>query len=67
MFQKWKREGGIEKVEIEEKEKGKGHFLRHHAVTKMESLTTIIRPVTDASAKDRNVNSLTTCTYRKST
>ncbi|XP_059049504.1 uncharacterized protein LOC131844595 [Achroia grisella] len=57
IFRDWEKEGIIEKLEDEEKE---GHYLPHHAVIKLGSTTTI-RPVFDASSKDRNGLSLNMC------
>ncbi|XP_050500156.1 uncharacterized protein LOC126880374 [Diabrotica virgifera virgifera] len=57
IFQDWENTGIIEEVE-EEPLKKNTHYLAHHAVVKESSLTTKIRPVFDASAKDGNGNSL---------
>ncbi|XP_050508060.1 uncharacterized protein LOC126885522 [Diabrotica virgifera virgifera] len=53
IFQDWENTGIIEEVEEEPLEKNT-HYLAHHAVVKESSLTTKIRPVFDASAKDGN-------------
>lgn len=59
VFQEWQREGIIEMAQ--NNETNEGHYLPHHAVIKLESTTTKIRPVFDASCKDRNKNSLNAC------
>ncbi|XP_073962937.1 uncharacterized protein [Choristoneura fumiferana] len=55
VFEDWLKEGVIEEVNDTARPK---HYLSHHAVIKSSSLTTRVRPVFDASARDRNGNSL---------
>ncbi|XP_045451223.1 uncharacterized protein LOC123660165 [Melitaea cinxia] len=57
----WERSGIIEEVPVEEKNKEGVHYLPHRAVMKESSLTTKLRPVYDASAKDSNGMSLNSC------
>ncbi|CAH2091751.1 unnamed protein product [Euphydryas editha] len=57
----WERSGIIEEVPVEENNKEGVHYLPHRAVTKESSLTTKLRPVYDASAKDSNGMSLNSC------
>ncbi|XP_035224792.1 uncharacterized protein LOC118197394 [Stegodyphus dumicola] len=58
IFNEWAEEGIIESVE--DKKTENCHYLPHRAVIK-ESSTTKIRPVFDASAKERNGVSLNDC------
>ncbi|GFQ79453.1 DUF1758 domain-containing protein [Trichonephila clavata] len=60
IFKEWVSEKIIESVEPEELAREKGHFLPHRPVFKKNS-TTRIRPVFDASAKERNSGSLNDC------
>ncbi|GFQ98822.1 integrase catalytic domain-containing protein [Trichonephila clavata] len=60
IFKEWVSEKIIESVEPEELAREKGHFLPHRPVFK-ENSTTRIRPVFDASAKERNLGSLNDC------
>ncbi len=60
IFEAWEAEGIIEEVPEEEKENGK-YYLPHRAVVKMESSTTPIRPVFDASSKTYGSPSLNDC------
>ncbi|GFQ84961.1 uncharacterized protein TNCT_99141 [Trichonephila clavata] len=60
IFKEWVSEKIIESVEPEELAREKGHFLPHRPVFK-ENSTTRIRPVFDASAKERNSGSLNDC------
>ncbi|XP_047988456.1 uncharacterized protein LOC125228052 [Leguminivora glycinivorella] len=55
VFEDWLNDGIIEEVDDASKPK---HYLCHHAVIKNTSLTTRVRPVFDASARDYNGNSL---------
>ncbi|XP_061708236.1 uncharacterized protein LOC133518592 [Cydia pomonella] len=55
VFEDWLKEGIIEEVGDTSKPK---HYLCHHAVIKNTNLTTRVRPVFDASARDYNGNSL---------
>lgn len=54
VFKEWLDLGIIERVEDD----NTGHYLPHHAVIKESSLTTRVRPVFDASARDVNGSSL---------
>ncbi|XP_015914024.2 uncharacterized protein [Parasteatoda tepidariorum] len=60
VFRDWVAEKIIEPVDSEELTKDKGHYLPHRPVFK-ENSTTKIRPVFDASAKERNSVSLNDC------
>ncbi|GFQ98486.1 integrase catalytic domain-containing protein [Trichonephila clavata] len=60
IFKEWVSEKIIESVAPEELAREKGHFLPHRPVFK-ENSTTRIRPVFDASAKERNSGSLNDC------
>ncbi|UYV68131.1 hypothetical protein LAZ67_5003135 [Cordylochernes scorpioides] len=60
VFQEWLAEGVIEKVSPEYLSR-KCHYLPHHPVFKAESNTTKIRPVLDASCKDKGNLSLNDC------
>lgn len=53
-FKEWLQSGIIEQVVGDDD----GHYLSHHAVIKEASLTTRVRPVFDASAKDNSGRSL---------
>ncbi|XP_059060728.1 uncharacterized protein LOC131853727 [Achroia grisella] len=48
-------------IEVAPNQDVKGHYMPHHAVIKESSLTTKIRPVFDASAKDKCGISLNSC------
>ncbi|XP_073960777.1 uncharacterized protein [Choristoneura fumiferana] len=52
----WEQAGIIEEVPEAERDTERAHYLPHRAVTKEASLTTKLRPVYDASAKDKKVN-----------
>ncbi|GFY22733.1 integrase catalytic domain-containing protein [Trichonephila clavipes] len=56
IFKEWVSEKIIEPVEPEEPAREKGHFLPHRPIFN-ENSTTRIRPVFDASAKERNSGS----------
>ncbi|UYV60621.1 hypothetical protein LAZ67_1001682 [Cordylochernes scorpioides] len=60
VFQEWLAEGVIEKVSPEDLNR-KCHFLPHDPVVKANSNTTKIRPVFDASCKDKGNLSLNDC------
>lgn len=60
VFKSWLDEGIIEVVSESELE-NVGHYIPHHAVLKLESKTTPIRPVFDASCKVGRVPSLNEC------
>ncbi|UYV70147.1 hypothetical protein LAZ67_7001968, partial [Cordylochernes scorpioides] len=60
VFQEWLAEGVIEKVSPEDLNR-KCHYLPHHPVVKADSNTTKIRPVFDASCKDKGNLSLNDC------
>lgn len=60
IFDKWETDGIIEKVPASELE-NRSHYLPHKAVLKPNSLTTLVRPVFDASAKQRKSLSLNDC------
>ncbi|UYV84235.1 hypothetical protein LAZ67_X001627 [Cordylochernes scorpioides] len=60
LFQEWLAEGVIEKVSPEDLNR-KCHYLPHHPVVKADSNTTKIRPVFDASCKDKGNLSLNDC------
>ncbi|UYV63786.1 hypothetical protein LAZ67_2005619, partial [Cordylochernes scorpioides] len=60
VFQEWLAEGVIEKVSPEDLSR-KCHYLPHHPVVKVNSNTTKIRPVFDASCKDKGNLSLNDC------
>lgn len=62
VFLDWEREGIIEKVE-KEVEGAETHYLPHRPVVKVERKTTKVRPVFDASAKERGGVSLNDCLY----
>ena len=59
VFEEWLAEGVIERVS-EEDEQNWGHYLPHRHVIKEDS-TTKIRPVFDASAKERGSSSINEC------
>ncbi|XP_048478552.1 uncharacterized protein LOC125488881 [Plutella xylostella] len=58
VFKEWLALGIIEE---EKDETEPGHYLPHQAVIKESSLTTRVRPVFDASARDYNGSSLNSC------
>ncbi|XP_044757073.1 uncharacterized protein LOC123315444 [Coccinella septempunctata] len=60
VFDEWEELGIIEEVtdEKEMRQENSIHYLSHHAVIKESSATTKIRPVFDASARDKDGNSL---------
>ncbi|UYV69496.1 hypothetical protein LAZ67_6003799 [Cordylochernes scorpioides] len=60
VFQEWLAEGVIEKVSPEDLNRN-CHYLPHHPVVKANSSTTKIRPVFDASCKDKGNLSLNDC------
>jgi len=60
LFQSWKVEGIIEEIDEDCQDVGV-HYLPHRAVVKLESLTTPIRPVFDASCKSGRNPSLNEC------
>ncbi|UYV82365.1 hypothetical protein LAZ67_21001798 [Cordylochernes scorpioides] len=60
VFQEWLAEGVIEKVSPEDLNR-KCHYLPHNPVVKANSNTTKIRPVFDASCKDKGNLSLNDC------
>lgn len=63
VFNEWLKLGIIEEI-IDKKaldQENFLHYLPHHAVIKESSETTKIRPVFDASARDKNNNSLNNC------
>ncbi|UYV69493.1 hypothetical protein LAZ67_6003792 [Cordylochernes scorpioides] len=60
VFQEWLSEGVIEKVSPEDLNRN-CHYLPHHPVVKANSSTTKIRPVFDASCKDKGNLSLNDC------
>ncbi|UYV61846.1 hypothetical protein LAZ67_1006840 [Cordylochernes scorpioides] len=60
VFQEWLAEGVIEKVSLEDLNRN-CHYLPHHPVVKANSNTTKIRPVFDASCKDKGNLSLNDC------
>lgn len=60
VFKDWLSDGIIEEVP-ETSEATSGYYLPHHAVIKEKSSTTKIRPVFDASSKDKRGNSLNSC------
>ncbi|UYV67994.1 hypothetical protein LAZ67_5002740 [Cordylochernes scorpioides] len=60
VFQEWLAEGVIEKVSPEDLNRD-CHYLPHHPVVKANSNTTKIRPVFDASCKDKGNLSLNDC------
>ncbi|XP_073955657.1 uncharacterized protein [Choristoneura fumiferana] len=57
----WEQAGIIEEVPEAERDTERAHYLPHRAVTKEASLTTKLRPVYDASAKDKKGKSLNSC------
>ena len=61
VFQKWKNENIIE--EVKTSSENEGHYLPHRAVIK-ESRSTPVRPVFDASAKEKGSPSLNCCLER---
>ena len=61
ILQEWLREGIIERVPADE-EINWGRYLPHRGVLK-EGSTTRLRPVFDASAKDKNSVSLNYCLH----
>ncbi|KAJ8980431.1 hypothetical protein NQ317_018823 [Molorchus minor] len=67
VFEEWKELGIIEEVEVSDKVDESlcrinvEHYIPHHPVIKESHATTKIRPVFDASTKDRNNNSLNNC------
>nr|XP_022907792.1 uncharacterized protein LOC111419242 [Onthophagus taurus] len=60
IFQEWLSEGIIEEV-LEDSRTNVAHYLPHRPVVKEDSATTKIRPVFDASAKEKNGPSLNQC------
>lgn len=60
IFQEWEREGIIERVPESEME-NPSHYLPHRPVVKPDSLSTKVRPVYDAAARERNSPSLNQC------
>ncbi|XP_011883862.1 PREDICTED: uncharacterized protein LOC105571005, partial [Vollenhovia emeryi] len=62
VFNEWLAEGIIERVPVQEEDDG-GYYLPHRHVVK-EGSTTRIRPVFDASAKERTSPSLNECLHK---
>lgn len=60
IFRAWEAEGIIEEVTGQDENSG-GHYLPHRPVFKPESLTTPVRPVSDASCKIGKHPSLNQC------
>lgn len=60
IFDDWETDGIIEQVQ-EDELSNFGHYLPHKAILKPTSLTTPVRPVFDASAKEKNSVSLNDC------
>lgn len=60
IFNEWLSEDVVEIIPESEKNV-KGHYLPHHPVVKLDSLTSKIRPVFDASCKSDNSLSLNDC------
>jgi len=58
VFKEWRAEGIIEVVPVVREE---GHYLPHRPVLKEASLTTKMRPVFDASAREVGLPSLNDC------
>ncbi|XP_073986124.1 uncharacterized protein [Rhodnius prolixus] len=63
VLQEWLELGVIEEVKANPKEID-CHYLPHHMILKETSATTKVRPVFDASAKDKNGVSLNECLER---
>lgn len=61
VFSQWLQEGIIEVVPENEIDNGSCHYLPHRPVVKESSITTRIRPVFDASARERSMPSLNDC------
>ncbi|XP_045482841.1 uncharacterized protein LOC123686673 [Harmonia axyridis] len=60
VFKEWLDEGIIEEVPVSDLQY-QGHYLPHRHVVRESSTTTKIRPVFDASAKEKNQPSLNQC------
>uniref|UniRef100_A0A6P7GSN8 Uncharacterized protein LOC114342468 n=1 Tax=Diabrotica virgifera virgifera TaxID=50390 RepID=A0A6P7GSN8_DIAVI len=60
IFKAWLDENIIEEV-LEEQPNQEGHYLPHRPVIKPNSASTKIRPVFDASAKEKDKSSLNQC------
>ncbi|KAL0861187.1 hypothetical protein ABMA27_009669 [Loxostege sticticalis] len=58
VFEEWLK---LDIIEPAPDQSIKGHYMPHHAVIKEASLTTKVRPVFDAAARDRNGISLNSC------
>ncbi|CAK1601381.1 unnamed protein product [Parnassius mnemosyne] len=58
VLQDWKKNDIIERVI---NDTNTGHYLPHHSVIKLSSMTTRVRPVFDASTKDNNGWTLNGC------
>ncbi|XP_073960748.1 uncharacterized protein [Choristoneura fumiferana] len=58
VFREWLQ---LNIIEVAPDQSIQGHYMAHHPVIKESSLTTKLRPVFDASAKDRNGISLNSC------
>ena len=60
LFKDWLKEGFIENVSKLDSDQPK-HFIPHRPVVKLESLTTPVRPVFDASSHGKGFPSLNSC------
>ncbi|XP_072403151.1 uncharacterized protein [Diabrotica undecimpunctata] len=60
VFQEWLNDNIIEEV-VEEQRNQEAHYLPHRPVIKPSSITTKIRPVFDASAREKDSPSLNQC------
>ncbi|GBM94977.1 hypothetical protein AVEN_9023-1 [Araneus ventricosus] len=64
VFDDWERLKIIERVPQNELKNEKCHYLPHRPVIKMQSETTRIRPVFDASASEKGKPSLNNCLFK---
>ncbi|XP_035224446.1 uncharacterized protein LOC118197069 [Stegodyphus dumicola] len=64
VFKEWQKENVIQEVSKKELEEVGGHYLCHHPGIKLESVTTSIRPVFDASCKVGRAPSLNDCLFK---